>query len=160
LGDEPRPLVDQLGDPLPDGAVARLGTVRFRQPDFVCSLAFAPDGKTLLSGGSAVRLWDAATGRPLGRFADLPKRESITGCGLAFAPDGKSVCCAGYGGIASWELATRKLLFHGLALAHRIPIEEAPFPEGSPLNPEAETFSPDTTRLAWINPDGSISLWE
>src|SRR5439155_18870672 len=51
------------------GAVARLGTVRFRHPDCVRSLAFSPDGKTLASGGDThIRLWEIPSGRPLKKY--------------------------------------------------------------------------------------------
>jgi WD40 repeat protein len=59
---------DLYGDPLPLGALQRLGTVRLlhnRDADFVC---FAPDGKTLASAtghGGPCRLWDVATGQQL-----------------------------------------------------------------------------------------------
>ena len=43
--------VDAEGDPLPRGAVMRIGTLRLRHDDTVTSIAFAPDGKTLVSCG-------------------------------------------------------------------------------------------------------------
>jgi RNA polymerase sigma factor (sigma-70 family) len=60
--------VDRAGDPLPPGALARLGTVRFRHPGHgVKELAFLPDRKTILTvdEGSSLRYWDAASGRLL-----------------------------------------------------------------------------------------------
>ena len=59
------PRTDLYGDPLPDGAVARLGSVRLRHAglsDYIC----LPDGKTVLTAGNdrVLRFWDLATGRP------------------------------------------------------------------------------------------------
>jgi RNA polymerase sigma factor (sigma-70 family) len=59
---------DAHGDPLPQGAVARLGTVRFNHGDGLNALYFLPDGKTILSeGGGTICLWDADTGKELDR---------------------------------------------------------------------------------------------
>ncbi|MCI0377711.1 MAG: hypothetical protein L0215_08905 [Gemmataceae bacterium] len=85
------PDVDRFGDPLPAGALARLGTERFRHwyPGYV---VYSPDGKTLASithlrypefaEWQYAALWDAATGKKLLHIPDVQK--------LAFAPDSKS----------------------------------------------------------------------
>src|SRR2546427_1099331 len=56
---------DRQGDPLPPGAIARLGTVRFRHHRAIYAIAFAPDGKTIASAGlgSEVFLWETTTGK-------------------------------------------------------------------------------------------------
>src|SRR5262249_36637348 len=63
--------VDRFGDPLPPGALARLGTVRFRHAGAIFSVAYSPDGKTLVTGSGdrdcTLRLWDAESGRELFR---------------------------------------------------------------------------------------------
>ncbi len=57
-------------DALPDGALARHGTVRLRHKGEVGSLAFTPDGKSLLSfgGDQTYRKWDVATGKEQWRY--------------------------------------------------------------------------------------------
>jgi hypothetical protein len=57
---------DLLGDPLPAGAVARIGTSRlwFGRSLSTGALAYTPDGKFLLASGTgdAIQVWDVATG--------------------------------------------------------------------------------------------------
>src|SRR4029077_12823340 len=64
--------LDRFGDPLPGGALARLGTVRFRLGGWGVSVVFTAAGRRLLSnefGGGGPRLWEVSTGRPLGSFS-------------------------------------------------------------------------------------------
>ena len=102
------PAVDAYGDPLPERAVARIGTVRLRQPSEVCSVVYSPDGKLLATGGrwDGVRLWDSTTGKAL-RF--LP---TVGGQGtfyLAFSPDSKTlVSCGTDGALEVWDVAVGK----------------------------------------------------
>src|SRR5262249_18583653 len=66
---EPKIVKDLYGDALPQGAVARGGTARFRHSS--SAIAYSPDGKLLASGGhdNQIRLFDAATGREVRRLA-------------------------------------------------------------------------------------------
>jgi WD40 repeat protein len=64
-----KPAFDQFGDPLPEGAVARIGTVRWNGR-ITTELAYSPDGKKLAAQCSdqSVRIYDPENGRELQRF--------------------------------------------------------------------------------------------
>src|SRR5262245_22829595 len=68
---EDRARRDVYGDPLPEGARARMGTARLRHQSDVRAFAFTPDGKALIGAehwtGSVV-FWDLASGRELRRL--------------------------------------------------------------------------------------------
>ncbi|MGF1580109.1 MAG: WD40 repeat domain-containing protein [Gemmataceae bacterium] len=61
---------DIHGDALPEGAVARLGTVRWRGPTDMNFVVFAPGGKSLITTKANGRctVWDRSTGRPTKQF--------------------------------------------------------------------------------------------
>jgi WD40 repeat protein len=104
------PRVDRQGDPLPPGALFRLGTARLRHPHGVRAIAFAPDGKTLASAGwkQDVWLWDLASGKAVRRIAGPRIAGPTTGMNaIAFTPDGQSLVGGGADGtVYLWEAAT------------------------------------------------------
>jgi WD40 repeat protein len=87
-------LRDAHGDPLPAGALLRLGTVRFRHGVGLSALASAPHGHAIASAGDngLIRWWDAATGEPKGSLW-LPGLSDIRS--LAYAPDGRTLLAGG-----------------------------------------------------------------
>lgn len=111
-------VTDAFGDPLPAGATARLGTVRFRHGKGVSFVAFAADGKKLVFGGqgdldNAVRLVETSTGKEIRTFQLKPGERPW---GTALSPDGKTLAVAAFnfkkpeGGFVLWDTATGKQL--------------------------------------------------
>jgi RNA polymerase sigma factor (sigma-70 family) len=97
---------DDQGDPLPEGAIARVGSARLRHGRHLYHLAYSPDGKVLASVGSGVlRLWDAASGKLLGD-ATIPENEFFTQS--VFCDDGKTVLVHGAGSFHWFDARTGK----------------------------------------------------
>src|SRR5262249_50866085 len=71
---------DQHGDPLPDGAIARLGTLRWRHEGNVTFAALLPGGGEVLTVGldQTIRVWDCPTGKEVRRF-EKPAPKAVTG---------------------------------------------------------------------------------
>jgi WD40 repeat protein len=98
-------LTDVYVDPLPAGALARVGTVRFR---LGASPIFTPDGKAVLAGGAdgAIRVYDAATGKELRCFVGH-RRFVIS---LALTADARFLASCSHDHIRVWDFATGKQL--------------------------------------------------
>src|SRR5262249_10560199 len=71
-----RVATDLHGDPLPPGALARLGTVRFRVLSGGTFITFLPGDKTLMTAGQTLSTWEIATGKELHRW-DCNKGGSV-----------------------------------------------------------------------------------
>src|SRR5262249_32200470 len=92
---------DRYGDLLPKGAIARMGTVRFRQ--VVGGAIYSPDGARMAApSGDVVRLWDAATGKDIRTFVGHggPVHSVV------FDPTGKMLASGGADTIRLWNIET------------------------------------------------------
>ena len=106
-------------------------------------VAFSPDGSLIVSGGRALRLWDATTG-DLKQFV-----ESITTFSVAFSPNG-SLIASGHGSIKNntirlWDVAAAK--HRKSLLGHTDMVERV-------------AFSPDGSLIVSGSWDGTIRLWD
>jgi hypothetical protein len=94
------------------------------------------------SDDGTARVWDAATGNPLG----LPLKHEQPVRTAAFSPDGERVVTASDDGTARvWDAATGNPL--GLPLKHEQPVRTA-------------AFSPDGARVVTASDDGTARVWD
>ncbi|HKB02178.1 MAG TPA: WD40 repeat domain-containing protein [Gemmataceae bacterium] len=109
---------DAAGDPLPPGAVARIGTLRFLPRGFLHQVFFTSDGSTVIGrgGDNVIDFWDAETGKPVGEFRD----PDLMNFWIDQSPDGKFLALYGHDrrglpapdtALRLYDLASRKVLW-------------------------------------------------
>jgi WD40 repeat protein len=140
-GDDPPPKTrtDLDGIPLPNEAVARMGSGRFRHGAYACRLVFLPDGKSLVSyGAGRVRVWEVATGKLTRSFDDLG------GLGMAVAGSAGHLTIAGVSEGKGTNLVAESYDLTGGKSVRRVELPDSPFPL-------YQTFSVSDGRAALIN---------
>ena len=158
--------LDRHGDPLPEGAVARLGTVRYRQGAGATSTLPFPDGKRVLNFvGTTLTIWERDTGRAVKRWSIAPPKgtddrfDEWHSFSLgAISPDGKSIAVeTGTGLVHVWDVNRhrRAATFRAYGLVPKNP-EHGFF--GRPVRHLA--FLGDGTRLATAGEDGMLRTWD
>jgi WD40 repeat protein len=134
----PAPAADASGDPLPAGAVLRLGTTRLRHAG-LASLAFTADGSLASFGeDKTVRIWKPATGQLL-RQQEVENDTMHRFWGGCLSPDGKRVAVQVLDRMKVFDTASGK--------------ELASVPLLSAYEGRAR-FSPDGQSLAVVHHDG------
>jgi WD40 repeat protein len=117
-GPPPKERFDLYGDPLPAGAIARLGTLRWRHLEGFHNPVLSPDGRWLVSSKlppsrkMSLYVWEVATGR-LWRTLGSQDLVGDWPFGLfAFLPDGKSLLSHDQekGTFALWDFPSFRLV--------------------------------------------------
>ncbi len=122
------------------------------------AVAFAPDGKSLVSTGGdhLARRWDVATGREIGTFGqqtdrDKPFAPTRWMHAAAFSPDGKTLATGDYND--GWQLTTIRLWDAASGAQTRVL-------QGHTDGILSVAWSPDGKTLASASADGTLRLWD
>jgi WD40 repeat protein len=105
---------DVTDDPLPDGALFRIGSLRLRHSGGINSSALSPDGKILATASPGhVAVWELDTGKRVRFFRDCGAPRKAGEAQVAFSPDGSKLAhlCAADVAARVWDLNTGRLVW-------------------------------------------------
>jgi RNA polymerase sigma factor (sigma-70 family) len=165
-----RRAVDALGDPLPPGAIRRLGTRRHRVQNWLIPWQSLPDGKSYLvhqqRGDSAeIRRIDSLTGRVLETWPIPGPHFAVHAVG--FSPDGRHVLLSTHfvfytGDVApgqkeeqEWQLTLYDLAKRKAVWEDREKLEDKDW-----KHIDSACFSADGKWIATTGNFGSLRLWD
>ncbi|MBX9584356.1 MAG: hypothetical protein K2X87_28995, partial [Gemmataceae bacterium] len=164
VAEAPAPKVDALGDPLPPGAVARLGSNRLHHGENVRRIAVSPDGRHVLSQGNRTwKLWEVDTGRELPVAAGKYAPDAV----LAGGPAGRGLAVVAQAE-AGWVLANA---LTGATLLDMPGLRYKPGPITGPGEyPSGPAVRPDGKAVAFaqydfpappgVEPLPAVKVWE
>ena len=151
--------LDRSGDPLPSGALVRLGTTRRRHPTGLAGLDFTRDGTAAVTAqdNGLVHFWDTANGREI-RTLDMLERATVEDKVLrafALSPDGRLMAAAGF----AFEPARQRIVGRVWIreVAQDRPVREI---EVTAVDLSGLAFSPDSATLATGGFAGVVELWD
>lgn len=105
--DELPTATDRLGDALPDGALQRLGTLRFRYSSGIGDLCFLTNDTGIIAVSNTLQIWDLAQG------GQIATHKPVSGSILSVIPrpDGKIVLIAdSSGAVTEYDLEKSEVL--------------------------------------------------
>jgi WD40 repeat protein len=160
-GQDKAPAKDQHGDPLPEGAVARAGSVRWRHGGVAVFGAFLPDGKTVISAGDdkSIHLWEFPSGKEIRRFGD-PIADDPAGFNtriVYYGRGGAPVALTRDGKTIATTFEMNEVRVYDVATGKALPALKL---EGGYRPSTVLAFSPDDKLLASLDYDSSIRIWD
>jgi RNA polymerase sigma factor (sigma-70 family) len=138
---------DRYGDPLPEGALLRLGTVRQRHAGNTTCAVFTRDSKTVIVGdmGGHVVFWDVATGKEVRHLPPNPPGGVYS---VALSADGRLLATGSWGKVHLWNAST------GAAVAEWT-VAKDDFVRQIAFAPDGKTVA-----LRYEKQGKSIELWD
>ena len=144
--EDPPRAIDQAvePEPLPQGAILRIGSTRMRLSSEATAIGFAPDGRTLASADAEgrLRIWDVRSGAPVWTSNRLPSPAKT----LGFSPDAASIATGCQdGSVHLWDARTGQIL---------VTLRET----GEPVSSLA--FHPTEPVLLTSSESGIVCVWD
>lgn len=160
---DPGPRLDANGDPLPAGAVARLGQDRWLHDTMARFATFLPDGKKFVTVNTdrTIRVFEVPSGKELRCInlsaSDVGAAQPFGARTAALSNDGKI--------IATWLPEEPSTIYlHDLSTGKRLEGIQAPSAVPPNANPTRAVtslaFSPDDQHLAGMTNENKIRIWD